>query len=42
MFEHMREKQPLCLLGRGIFLGDNEVCHLVESINHHHDHIKTP
>jgi len=42
MFEHVREEQPFRFLGRGTFLGGNEVCHLFKSIHHHHDHIKSP
>ncbi len=42
MFEHVGEEQPSRLLGRGTFLGGNEVCHLTKSINHHHDHIEPP
>ncbi len=42
MLEHMREEQPSRLLGRGIFLGGNEVCHLAKLINHYHDHITSP
>jgi len=42
MHEHMCEGQPSHFLGRGTFFGGNEVCHLVKSINHHHDRIKTP
>ncbi len=42
MLQHMREEQPSCLLGHGGFLGGNEVCHLVKSIDYHHDHIKSP
>jgi len=42
MLEHVREKQPSRLLGRGTFLGGNEVCHLAKLINHHHDRIKSP
>jgi len=41
MLEHVHEEQPSRLLGRGIFLGENEVCHLAKSINHHHDRIKS-
>ncbi len=40
MFEHVHEK-PSCLLGRGTFLGGNKMCHLVKSIHHHHDRIKS-
>jgi hypothetical protein len=28
-------------LGHGIFLNENEVCHLAKLIHHHHDHIKS-
>jgi hypothetical protein len=42
MLEHVREEQPSRLLGRGIFLGGNEVCHFAKSIHHHHDYIKSP
>jgi hypothetical protein len=28
MFEHVGEEQPSRLLGRGTFLGGNEVCHV--------------
>jgi hypothetical protein len=41
MLEHVREEQPFRLLGHGYFLGGNEVCHLVKSIHHHHDRIKS-
>jgi hypothetical protein len=41
MLEHVSEEQPSCLLGRGIILGGNEVCHFAKSIHHHHDGIKT-
>jgi hypothetical protein len=41
MFEHMREEKPSRLLGYGIFLGGNEVCHLGKSLNHHHYCIKS-
>jgi hypothetical protein len=41
MFKHVREKQPFHFLGHGIFLNENEVCHLAELIHHHHDHIKS-
>ncbi len=42
MFENVCEEQPTCFLGRGLILGGNEMCHLVKSIHHHHDGIKTP
>jgi hypothetical protein len=41
MFEHMGEKQPSRLLGCGTFFGGNKMCHLIESIHHHHDRIKS-
>ncbi len=37
MLEHVREEQASRLLGHGIFLGGNEVCHLAKLIHHHHD-----
>jgi hypothetical protein len=37
MFEHVRKEQPFRLLGRGIILGGNEMCHFAKSIHHHHD-----
>ncbi len=42
MLEHVREEQPSHFLGRGGFLGGNEVCHFAKSINDHHDRIKSP
>jgi hypothetical protein len=42
MLEHVREEQPICLLGRGNIFDGNEMCHLAKSIHHHHDGIKTP
>jgi hypothetical protein len=42
MLEHVHEEQPSHLLGHGTFLGGNEMCHLVKSIYHHHDHMKSP
>jgi hypothetical protein len=42
MLEHVGVEQPSRLLGRGTFLDGNEMCHLVKSIHHHHDHIKFP
>jgi hypothetical protein len=42
MLEYVREEQPFRFLGRGTFLGGNEMCHLAKSIHHHHDHIKSP
>ncbi len=42
MLEHVHEEQPSRFLGRGSFFGENEVCHLAKSINHYHDHIKSP
>ncbi len=41
MLEHMREKQPSCLLGRGTFFGGDEMYHRAKLIHHHHDHIKS-
>jgi hypothetical protein len=35
MFEHMREEQPSHFLGHGTFVGQNEMCYLTKSINHH-------
>jgi hypothetical protein len=42
MLEHVSEEQPSRVLGRGTILGGKEMCHLVKSIHHHHDGIKTP
>jgi hypothetical protein len=43
MFEHLRKEQPSRLLGRGGFLGGNEMCHFAKSIHHHHhDRNKSP
>jgi hypothetical protein len=41
MLEHVREEEPSCLLGHGIFFSGNEVCHLAKSIHHRHDRIKS-
>jgi hypothetical protein len=40
MLEHVGEKQPSRLLGRGTILGGDEMCHLAKPIHHHHDRIK--
>jgi hypothetical protein len=42
MLENMCGKQPTCLLGHGLILSGNEMCHLAKSIHHHHDGIKAP
>jgi hypothetical protein len=42
MLEDMCEEQPTCLLGRGVILCGNEVCHLAKSIHRHHDGIQAP
>jgi hypothetical protein len=42
VLEDMCEEQPSYLLGRGLILCGNEVCHLAKSIHHHHDGIKSP
>ncbi len=40
MLENMCEEQPTYLLGRGLILSGNEMCHLAKSIHHHHDGVK--
>jgi hypothetical protein len=43
VLEDMCEEQPSYVLGRGLILCGNEVCHLTKSIHHHHhDGIKSP
>jgi hypothetical protein len=37
----VHEEQFSHVLGRGIFLDGNKVCHVAKSIKHHHDHIKS-
>jgi hypothetical protein len=40
MLENMCEEQPTHLLGRGLILSGNKVCHLAKSIHHYHDGVK--
>jgi len=42
VLEDMCEEQLSYLLGRGLILYGNEVCHLAKSIHHYHDGIKSP
>jgi hypothetical protein len=42
MFEDVGEEQPSRLLGRGLILCGNEMCHFAKSIHHYHDGIKAP
>jgi hypothetical protein len=42
VLEDMFEEQSTYLLGCGLILCGNEVCHLAKSIHHYHDGIKSP
>ncbi len=42
MFKYMCEEQPASFLDRGLIFCGNEMCHLAESIHHHHNGIESP